>query len=65
MDRARAQGIRRLRTEASVFSRPVFERMGFSLDEVEVVERRGAIFQRYRMSLTLEMARDPSSVTPG
>jgi putative acetyltransferase len=50
IERAKAQGIERLYTEASAFSRPVFARHGFRLDEVEVVERRGATFERYRMS---------------
>ena len=51
--RAEAQGLRRLYTEASAFSRPVFARFGFTLDEVEIVERRGAVFERYRMSRAL------------
>lgn len=49
IERAEEEGIGRLYTEASVFSRPVFERHGFRLDAVEVVERRGATFERYRM----------------
>lgn len=49
IERAEAQEIGRLYTEASAFSRPVFERHGFRLDAVEVVERRGATFERYRM----------------
>ncbi len=49
IERAEAQGIARLHTEASPFSRPVFARHGFVLDAVETVERRGATFERYRM----------------
>jgi putative acetyltransferase len=55
IERAEAQGIVRLYTEASAFSRAVFERFGFRLDEVEVVERRGATFERYRMSRDLNV----------
>lgn len=49
VERAEERGVARLYTEASAFSRPVFERHGFRLDAVEVVERRGATFERYRM----------------
>ncbi|MEP0549101.1 MAG: GNAT family N-acetyltransferase [Rhodothermales bacterium] len=49
VERAGARGIARLYTEASAFSRPVFARHAFRLDAVEVVERRGATFERYRM----------------
>ncbi len=49
LDHATEHGIGRLYTEASEFSRPVFERFGFVLDEIERVERRGAWFERYRM----------------
>ncbi|MEM1042304.1 MAG: GNAT family N-acetyltransferase [Bacteroidota bacterium] len=49
LDHAADQGIERLYTEASALSRPVFERFGFALDEVERVELRGVAFERYRM----------------
>ena len=50
---AERRGLGRLYTEASEFSRPLFARFGFTLDEVETVERRGATFERYRMSRAL------------
>jgi len=46
---AEARGIDRLWTEASAFSRPVFERHGFAVAEVETVVRRGVRFERFRM----------------
>lgn len=48
-ERAKAQGIIQLTTDASKVSRPVFERHGFRVEAVETVERRGATFERYRM----------------
>ncbi len=48
-DLARQRGIGRLHTEASAISRPVFERAGFRVVEIEMVERRGISFVRYRM----------------
>lgn len=47
--RASRRGISELWTEASELSRPVFRRFGFELGEIEVVDRRGVRFQRYRM----------------
>ena len=47
--RAAEREIERLYTEASEFSRPVFERFGFRVTSVETVERRRVSFQRYRM----------------
>lgn len=52
LDEAARQGVDRLYTEASAFSRSLFERFGFVLDSVERVERRGAWFERYRMVRT-------------
>jgi putative acetyltransferase len=49
VERAEAQGLRRLTTDASKVSRPVFARHGFRVEAVETVERRGATFERYRM----------------
>lgn len=46
---AATHGIERLYTEASAFSRPVFERFGFVVDQIEHVEFRGVEFERYRM----------------
>lgn len=44
-----ALGIRRFHTEASEHSRPLFQRFGFEVVEVEVVERQGVQIERYRM----------------
>jgi len=48
-ERAEAQGIDRLTTDASKVSRPVFARHGFRVEVADTVERRGATFERYRM----------------
>ncbi len=56
---AAARGIDDLHTEASEFSRPVFERAGFVLDEVEEVERDGVAFTRYRMVRSGHAGADP------
>jgi len=53
VERAEAQGLRRLTTDASAISRPVFARHGFRVEATEIVERRGATFERFRMALTL------------
>jgi putative acetyltransferase len=49
IERAEAHGLRRLTTDASKVSRPVFARHGFQVEAVETVERREATFERYRM----------------
>ena len=49
LEQARARGIPRLYAEASLFSRPVFESHGFHCERTERVERRGALFERFRM----------------
>lgn len=58
MDRAvawaRAQGIRRLHTDASITARPFFERAGFALVAEQEVERRGVRFRNFRMERVLE-----------
>ncbi|MEL6769644.1 MAG: GNAT family N-acetyltransferase [Bacteroidota bacterium] len=59
IERARAAGVARLYSEASVFSRPVFERAGFRRTGTEVVERRGATFTRYLVALDLTPPRSP------
>jgi putative acetyltransferase len=51
---ARARGLVRLHTEASEFSKPLFEKFGFETIEVEHVIHEGVGFKRYRMQLTLE-----------
>lgn len=45
----RARGLTHFHTEASEFSRPVFERFGFRVIGTEVVEREGVPIERYRM----------------
>ncbi|HEY1068554.1 MAG TPA: GNAT family N-acetyltransferase [Pirellulales bacterium] len=55
---ARRQGVARLQTRASVFSRGTFAKFGFRLIDVQIVERRGATFQQEIMELMLN--RDPS-----
>lgn len=52
LDEARAAwGLARFHTEASHFSRAVFERRGFVVDEQEVVVRNGVSFHRFKMVL--------------
>lgn len=50
LEQAATEGLTRLRTEASKFSRPVFERFGFTLDEVERGVHHGVPFMRFLMS---------------
>jgi putative acetyltransferase len=50
IEKAAADGLSKLRTEASKFSRPVFERFGFELDEVERGLHHGVPFARFLMS---------------
>lgn len=49
MEEARESGLEWLTTEASEFSKPVFERLGFMVAEVECAEYKGVDFIRYRM----------------
>jgi putative acetyltransferase len=46
---ARALGIHKLRTEASITARPFFERMGFAIVRSQVVPCRGQMFTNYVM----------------
>lgn len=46
IDHAGQQGTTRLDTRASAFSRPVFEKFGFKVREVETVVRHGVEFSR-------------------
>jgi hypothetical protein len=39
----------RLHTEASEFSKPLFEKFGFETIEVEHMVQKGVEFKRYRM----------------
>ena len=50
---ALAAGHRHLRTEASRLSRPLLERLGWTVDEEEAILFAGQPFVRWRMSTTL------------
>ncbi len=50
---ARAEGHRRLRTEASRLSRPLLERLGWTVDTEEKILFAGQPFVRWRMSTSL------------
>ena len=50
LKKAADDGLTQLRCEASKFSRPVFERFGFELDEVERGIHHGVPFMRFLMS---------------
>ncbi|MBM5817470.1 MAG: GNAT family N-acetyltransferase [Cyanobacteria bacterium K_Offshore_surface_m2_239] len=52
-EQARARGQRRLRTEASRLSRPLLERLGWSVDGEEEILFAGQPFVRWRMSTAL------------
>lgn len=49
LDVGQASGVCEFRTEASEFSRPLFEKFGFEVVGTEVVEREGVRIERYRM----------------
>jgi len=51
LDELRQHGVKRVTTEASEFSRPLFEKSGFTVKEIEHTEHRGVAFQRYVMYL--------------
>ena len=51
-------GVRSLRTEASQFSRPLFERYGWSLVAPEMITIAGVPFERYRMHKALGKLRN-------
>ena len=46
---ARAQGLARIFTEASLTARPFFARHGFSVAAARVVEKRGQMLRNFRM----------------
>ena len=46
---ARARGLTRIVTEASITARPFFERRGFQLVEAQIVARRGQELANFRM----------------
>lgn len=50
---AREKGIEQLWTEASKFSKPLFERHGFCLDRISWVERKGVLFDHHIMRMSL------------
>ncbi len=50
---ARAQGLVRLFTEASLTARPFFERRGFSVVAAQCVEKRGQRLKNFRMAKVL------------
>ena len=50
---ARLRGDSLLTTEASVFSKPLFEKFGFTHYDTETVRRGDVIFERYLMHLNL------------
>ncbi len=50
---AAAAGHQRLVTHASLTSRPVFERFGFTVDAAQVVHKRGQELRNFDMSLLL------------
>lgn len=52
-DGARALGVRRMFTEASITARPFFERRGYRLISKQQVELRGMLFTNYRMDKML------------
>ncbi len=51
---AAAEGVCRLRTEASQLSRPLLERQGWRVEAAEVVILAGVPFERWRMTKTLQ-----------
>lgn len=50
-----------LRTEASLISRPVFQRLGYEVNATETVNRGGQAYQRFRMRKFLEFSPDQAS----
>lgn len=54
-DAAAADGITRLRTEASQLSRPLLERRGWRVEAAEVVILAGVAFERWRMTKELQL----------
>ncbi len=52
-NRARASGLTRLTSDASLLARPFFERMGWRVLAAQSVERRGVTLQNWRMEKRL------------
>ena len=59
---AREQNAVMLRTEASYLSRPVFNRLGYEVTEIEDIERFGETFRRFLMRKILRP--DPPATRP-
>ncbi len=55
----RAEGVSRLTVHASLAARAFFERMGFVVDQEEMVECRGMSLCRFAMSKCIATARPP------
>lgn len=53
------EGIRQLRTEASLISQPLFTREGWQLQWREELQINGVHFHRFRLAKTLEPILDP------
>ncbi|MGR9073986.1 MAG: GNAT family N-acetyltransferase [Gammaproteobacteria bacterium] len=53
LEEARSRGLTTARTAASEFSRPLFEKFGFAVCEVEETAVNGVAFSRYAMSVLL------------
>ncbi len=58
LDAGERKGIRRFYTEASFLSKAVFERHGFTVDNIEEVDYDGVVFKRFKMSRSI--AKDTS-----
>ena len=50
------RGIVKVTTEASELSKPLFEKFGFTVRNLEVTHFRGAAFTRYAMARSIDMA---------
>jgi putative acetyltransferase len=50
---AASRGAQRLESEVSIAARPLFEALGFRVEQEQRVERRGVRFRNYRMSKLL------------
>ena len=53
---AQADGVQRLRTEASQLSRPLLERRGWRVVAPETISIGGVLFERYRMDKPLRQS---------
>lgn len=53
LEQARELKLKRLSAEASAFSLGLFQKLGFQIYDMEVVDRQGVEFQRYLVELNL------------